>query len=305
VDQVLGAGAGRVVISACKRDQRSWYNEHHQHTLFIEQLLAGLAGPPDLPNRRGFIGIFELYEYLYEQVRTGVKRLNPAVDQEPVITIREGVGPFPVALYQGGQGQTAGNLEPGADLQSAPARGAVRTLPTLAAGQDANVAGRDVRQTAASGERSVAAGGDITGGTIVTGDHNVTQHGKYNVRVGQATGMVIGEHNTVRQQFGGAAPAALDRQTEQQIKELLEQLMKEASGTLATGTLPADTALAVASEANAAKKEASEPEAAQTLPGRVRSMADTLRAGGEVIAAAAPLYALVKAVGRLLGISLP
>jgi len=45
----------------------------------------------------------------------------------------------------------------------------------------------------ASGERSVAIGGDVSGGVIVTGDRNTVQTGKYNVSIGQASGVTIGD----------------------------------------------------------------------------------------------------------------
>jgi hypothetical protein len=50
----------------------------------------------------------------------------------------------------------------------------------------------------ASGDRSVAIGGSVSGSVIVTGDQNVVQQGKYNVNIGQVsgqvTGVAIGDH---------------------------------------------------------------------------------------------------------------
>jgi len=48
----------------------------------------------------------------------------------------------------------------------------------------------------ASGDRSVAPRGDVIGSVIVTGDQNVVQQGKYNVSIGQASGMTIGDQVT-------------------------------------------------------------------------------------------------------------
>ncbi len=48
----------------------------------------------------------------------------------------------------------------------------------------------------AGGDRSVAIGGSVTGSTIVTGDRNTVQCGKYNVSIGQAGGVEIGDQNT-------------------------------------------------------------------------------------------------------------
>lgn len=47
----------------------------------------------------------------------------------------------------------------------------------------------------ALGERSVAIGESVTGSTIVTGDRNTVQRGKYNVSIGQAGGVTIGDQN--------------------------------------------------------------------------------------------------------------
>jgi len=53
----------------------------------------------------------------------------------------------------------------------------------------------------ASGERSVAAQ-NITGSTIITGDHKTVQSGKYNVRIDKASGLGIGDNARVEQSGG-------------------------------------------------------------------------------------------------------
>ncbi len=45
----------------------------------------------------------------------------------------------------------------------------------------------------ASGDRAVAPRGDVINSVIITGDQNVVQRGKYNVSIGQASGMTIGD----------------------------------------------------------------------------------------------------------------
>ena len=50
------------------------------------------------------MGLYELYQRVYEDVRS-----RSGGNQEPVLTIVNGVGPFPVALHQGG---TLGPLDP-------------------------------------------------------------------------------------------------------------------------------------------------------------------------------------------------
>lgn len=73
--------------------------------------------------------------------------------------------------------------------------------PTLAAEvaclwSEAQSAGMTV---VAGGERSVAIGGSVSGSTIITGDRNVTQQGKYNIQIDRASGLAIGDNAGVEQ----------------------------------------------------------------------------------------------------------
>jgi len=54
----------------------------------------------------------------------------------------------------------------------------------------------------ASGERAVVISGDVSGSTIVTGDQNVVQQGKYNVSIGEAKGVAIGDQARVEVDAG-------------------------------------------------------------------------------------------------------
>lgn len=103
-DQVLSAGEGRVIITACRPTQKSWFDTHAEATVFVEALVDGLRGSEGVSNRDGYIGVFELYEYVFHEVQKRVDNIPRAGKQDPVLTIRAGVGPFPVALYKGGQG---------------------------------------------------------------------------------------------------------------------------------------------------------------------------------------------------------
>jgi tetratricopeptide (TPR) repeat protein len=95
---LLGTGSGRVIITAC-RDTQLAHTGGGPTTIFAEYLLAALQGQ-DVPNRTGTISVFDLYLAVYEKVKARVlDRLFK--HQEPVLTMLSGVGPFPVALYQG------------------------------------------------------------------------------------------------------------------------------------------------------------------------------------------------------------
>jgi len=116
---LLEAGDGLFVISACRADQKSLYNPQSRHTLFTEALLNGLKGASSGLNRSGYIGLFELYDYIYNYIQKGLLQNNLHDSQEPVIFVREGVGPFAVALYRG-KGKLAGLGDVEEKLAKAP-----------------------------------------------------------------------------------------------------------------------------------------------------------------------------------------
>ena len=55
------------------------------------------------------------------------------------------------------------------------------------------------QQVIAQNERSVAIGGDASGGVIITGDQNTVQQGKYNIQIDRAAGLAIGDGARVEQ----------------------------------------------------------------------------------------------------------
>lgn len=111
LEKILDNGEGRVIISACRSNQKSYFESGARNTLFVQHLIEGLRGQGGIANHKGYIGVFELYNHLYEKVKAGIKNINSLVEQEPVITIREGVGPFPITLYKGGEGGLGASLE--------------------------------------------------------------------------------------------------------------------------------------------------------------------------------------------------
>ena len=74
-------------------------------------LLDGLRGEGWIRRNAGYIGAFGLYEYVYETVKESVQEIEKV--QEPVVTVLQGVGPFPLALYQGAS-------EPGSFSENEP-----------------------------------------------------------------------------------------------------------------------------------------------------------------------------------------
>jgi Caspase domain len=93
---ILGTGEGRALITASRPTQYSYFNSENVYTYFGQALIEGLSGE-GMAGSGGYIGLYELYQLLYTRVRAATNN-----DQEPVLTILQGVGPFPVALHKGG-----------------------------------------------------------------------------------------------------------------------------------------------------------------------------------------------------------
>jgi hypothetical protein len=92
---LLSAGEGRIIISACRPDQRSKFRMDEKLTFFTRALTDGLRGKAAPIN--GFISAFSLYTYVYDMVMNKARKYKFA--QEPMITVLQGVGPFVVALH--------------------------------------------------------------------------------------------------------------------------------------------------------------------------------------------------------------
>ena len=100
---MLGTGEGRVIITACRENQKSYFVRKEPTTIFANALVRGLRGE-GLQSRRGYISVFDLYEYVYQEVRDEVHRRFDLV-QEVELTIHKGVGALAVALHRGKVGR--------------------------------------------------------------------------------------------------------------------------------------------------------------------------------------------------------
>jgi hypothetical protein len=315
VDQVLSAGEGRLVITACRKDQKSWYNPSSGHTLFLQHLLDGLRGNQGVGARGGYIGAVSLYEYVYERVTAGIKELNPDVDQTPVITIREGVGPFPVALYRGGE-QGPANLGAEGELKAMPTIGEIRNLPPSYDNRGMRVGGGNYQGN------TITPGGDFTGGNRTSGDVITTGNisGSQGIAIGsgarssvtsyqnQSGGVRFGDNAQVSggTVVGGdltqAARPPLDEEMRRLLTDLLEQLAQSADNAR---ELPRNMRATVIAEAEAAKSEVDKPDAHRSLATRLHAIMGALKESGTGVAAAAPLYGLIRGIASALGIPLP
>jgi hypothetical protein len=312
MDAMLGTGEGRVVLSACRPNQKSWYIASAEHTLFVQSLLDVLNGAGSITNRKGYISISDLYDYVYEKVRMDVKNLRTDIDQEPVLTIREQVGPFWVALYRGGQILGSGS----SDQSPEPTGPAVRRVMTQQAqeARDRILAEQQVTQATSGGVANPGQMGNVQtgsgtqfnfGGSVQPGrDANIGS----TINRNQFGGVQFGDHAQVTSSnvAGGdiyqERRTSLDEETRRQLKELLEQLAQTADDARA---LPRNVRTTVVSQADEAKKEVDQPNARETLTTRLRAVTDALKAAGEGVTAAAPLYGIVKTIAGLVGIPLP
>jgi|GEM_PF-5747247 len=149
LEMALGQKGGRVAISASRPHQKSAYRDTDLNTLFGKRLLTGLRGE-GVPNRDGYVEVYDLYRYLYRTVHAEISDLRGSVDrdpngelrteldQEPMLTISDGVGPFLIAGYLG-SAPTAKDMgiEPPALPLDLP-QGLVIQVPSVQAGGDVN-----------------------------------------------------------------------------------------------------------------------------------------------------------------------
>ena len=163
-DAILSTGEGRIIITACRPDQSSWIGSG-ETTIFTSALLQGLRGQGFVSNRNGYIGAYDLYEHLYLTVKNNVEQLGRL--QEPELTVLRGVGPFPVARYNG----AATSLETFGAPAEPPAGAAVRTVdPAKSRLLLERRFGINV-----SGTGNVTVGGSVKESTIITGSGNTVQ----------------------------------------------------------------------------------------------------------------------------------
>ena len=179
-----------------------------------------------IESRKGYISIFDLYEAVFAAVSGVVKQRFEALGllQEPELTIQKGVGAMAVALHR--RKPVEGELDVGdgpsvlsGAVREVAAEDSARVMGQILRGEftvgaDMAVVGRDQVDLRGAqgaivnaGEGAVISqqfgnvttidtgGGDYAGRDLVKGDtvQNVTQRGKYNVNVGSAQDLRIGE----------------------------------------------------------------------------------------------------------------
>ncbi len=172
---LLGTGAGRVIISACRENQYAFIGPGPL-TLFTQALVDGLQGK-GVSSNRGYISLFDLYTHLYFTLDDVVPRVIPATvrqrhgdKQEPELTILKGVGPFAVALYHGAT--TLGEFDASA---SPPEATAVRAVNPAYSQAMLRQYQQSLNQTV-SGAGAVGIVGNVSNSPITTGSNNTIIH---------------------------------------------------------------------------------------------------------------------------------
>ncbi|MEI6428621.1 MAG: caspase family protein [Pseudanabaena sp. ELA607] len=183
---LLGTGEGRVVITACRETQKSYFSKDASLTIFANVLTDGLRGN-EIPNRKGYISIFDLYAHIYTEVKYKVEKRFSALGlvQEPELTILKGVGVMAIALHGGKtpEGELSASDRPSS------LGGAVREVEPSESQQ--------AFQQILSGEINLAAGRDINNLTIDKSTKTINAQG--------SQGFIYEAKARVTQHFGNVS----------------------------------------------------------------------------------------------------
>ncbi|HYN87464.1 MAG TPA: caspase family protein [Ardenticatenaceae bacterium] len=184
-EALLSTGEGRIIVAACREEQKSYFVRGAPVSIFTQALLDGLRGK-GTTNHRGFISAFDLYTHLYYAVTEEVVR-RYQVAQEPELTVLKGLGPFAVSLYRG-----ATSLGVFDDQEALPEGTAAREVSPQRSRRRYQQIQRSVVNTGGGAYISgnVHVGGDFVGRDKITYGDEVRGNkvGGDKIRVGDITG---------------------------------------------------------------------------------------------------------------------
>lgn len=300
---ILSTGEGRIVITACRPQQKSYIVPTQSSTIFGQALIDGLSGTGMyVVSNAGYISAFGLYEHIYQAVVRVVEPYN--VQQEPVLSVLNNVGSFPVALYQGATATSMGSFDTGKSLP--PNTAAIPIDPKLSQ-RLLEKYGPAARVVAASAERAVAIGGDVKEGNIITGDNNVVQQatgshiaqaapgGKAEVIDNSSHSVFDQRGQTVTTQYniaGDYNPASAQDRTAAvaELRKLLEELGRAAQ----TGVLDEEIATDAEYSVKKAIQQAQKSDAdKQTIVDYLNTAKDCITSVGATVAGATGLIAAI------------
>lgn len=168
---LLAQGEGRVILLSSKGEQKSWIRNDGAMSIYTYHLIEALRGKANNPGETT-VTVADVVKHLDRTVPVSAQQEHQA-QQQPWISSE--MTNFDLALIQGGKGLPAGGWE---------------------AVKDQSTASVIVQAT---GDRSIAVGGNASGSTFITGDsnvvgdRNVVQRGKYNLNAGQIRGLRLGD----------------------------------------------------------------------------------------------------------------
>ncbi|MFG6100927.1 caspase family protein [Leptothoe sp. EHU-05/26/07-4] len=169
----LKQGEGRVVFTSCRGEQKSWIRPDNTLSIYTHHLIEALQGAASPPGATE-VTVFDLANHLGKVVPKSAAAIGE--QQTPRFEMAE-TERFAISLLQGGKGLPTGGWA------------AIKPQPTIV----------NQVQISASGERSVAIGGNAVGSTIITGNNNVTgsgniiQRGQNNFSFDTASNFSIGD----------------------------------------------------------------------------------------------------------------
>jgi hypothetical protein len=268
-EALLSSGQGRIIISACRPEQKSWLGSGPL-SIFTQALVDGLSGQGYVPNNNGYVSAFGLYEHMYLSIKEAAAKLGKT--QEPELTVLKGVGPFPVSLYRG-----ATELGAFDGHEPLPAGTAAREVDPV---RSQRLFEGQIKTVTASGERAVAAGRDIRDSLINTGDW-LTLFDQRGQRVQY-------QYNATGDINFGAAQSRMDALAE------LQKLQAEVDQAMQAGALDEEAATDADYQLKKAVLQAQKPDPDRTtILDHLAQAKDIIAGVAENVAAAAGLVAAV------------
>jgi hypothetical protein len=175
--RMFAKGGGRMMIGSSLPNELSYAGE--PYSAFTHALIKGMCGVGAV-KQDGYIRATDLAMY--------ASRIVPTLtddQQHPVLDIDKADN-FILAYYAGGQSQPKGlpsELEQPPKIEARPGELNGQMIQTT--------------NIVASGDRAVAIGGSADGAIIIPGDgntvQNINQKGKYNINIGKAENLRIGD----------------------------------------------------------------------------------------------------------------
>ncbi len=195
---LLKTGEGRVIITACRENQKSYFKRGEPMTIFAEALTDGLRGK-GINSRRGYISVFDLYDYVFSSVKSEAQR-RWDLTQEPELTIHKGIGAMAIALHRGKSG--VGEL--GIEDRPTSLSGKVRELDPAES--------RQMLRQILHGDSNVAAGRDITNSSFHWGDSiDARRSVGFNNRPTGPVNQVFGDKRNINTGGGDYAEGNIDK----------------------------------------------------------------------------------------------